>query len=417
LAVAALALSDGCAYKSMGPKTATSAAMPAASESASTWQKFKSSVSSGSKKMTDAVTPKPQIVKANDPTSLSVPTAKIGPDLYVAAARIHESKGDVPGATVQYERALQTDGSDLAALVGYGHLLDRQKKYTEATLYYERATKAHPDSAAAWNDLGLCYSRRAVNDPSMMEKSVAALRKAVDLKPDKKLYRNNIAAVLVETNRENEAFAHLIAVHDPATAHYNLGYLLNQHGDTAASTQHFAEALRLNPQMTAAQSYLAQAGQRPNSVADNHPPQYAPRSLFVPTSSRREAIEEQTPHAAPIPTTSAPAGNERASYQAPAGKPATGNSVHVASAELPAKPKRVEKPHTPEHIPAPLPKARTAESTTSGEAASVEPIKVGQPVEPEVILDAPEPPALLLGVEAAPMPAAEQEIVDAPAPQ
>ena len=54
------------------------------------------------------------------------------------------------------------------------------------------------------------------------------LRQAVKLEPKRKLYRNNLATVLVDMGRTDEAWDELSSVHTPAVAHYNLGYLLYQ---------------------------------------------------------------------------------------------------------------------------------------------------------------------------------------------
>ncbi|MEX2185177.1 MAG: tetratricopeptide repeat protein [Pirellulales bacterium] len=286
LALASGVLLSGCVTRPATSPTSSSAISPTPAETAdaSPWDKIKASFASNSKKMSNAATPTERRIKARDPIALATPAKNVGSDLYVAVARIHETKGDYAAAATQYERALAVDGNDLAALIGYGHLLDRQRKFTEATLYYERATKAHPDSAAAWNDLGLCYSRRADKDRAMIDRSIAALGRAVELHPEKKLYRNNIAAVLVEVGRDREAATHLLAVHDPATAHYNLGYLANQQGRVDAARQYFTEALRLNPQLTAARGFLEQLDRQTSAVAERQPPpQYAPRVLHVPT--------------------------------------------------------------------------------------------------------------------------------------
>ncbi|RIK78963.1 MAG: hypothetical protein DCC68_14005 [Planctomycetota bacterium] len=292
-AVTSAALLAGCVSRPAGsPTPVTSEVMPAPADSASAspWDKIKASFTGSTKQVASAATPKEQVIKAKDPLALATPAKKPGSDLYVAAAKIHETKGDYAAAAAQYERALAVDGNDLASLLGYGHLLDRQRKFTEATLYYERATKAHPNSAAAWNDLGLCYSRRSATDRAMLDKSLVALRRAVELNPEKKLYRNNIAAVLVEAGRDGEALQHLMTAHDPATAHYNMGYLSNQQGRVDAARHYFTEALRLNPQMQAARGFLEQLDQQSNAVADQREPRYAPRVLHVPTQTERSRL-------------------------------------------------------------------------------------------------------------------------------
>jgi Tfp pilus assembly protein PilF len=249
LPFAALIGLAGCASSppvgpSMGP---TPAIAPA-----STMEKMTSAVGAGAKKMTSWMTPEPKVVSAKDPISLENRSPKAGPDIYVSLARIHESKGNFPAATAQYQKALEIDPKDLSAHLGLAHLLDRQNKLTEATSQYETAVRLHPKSAAAHNDLGLCYARRG-----MYDRAAESLRQACAIEPTRPLYRNNLATILVEHGRSDEALREMLAVHEPATAHYNLGYLLQQKGQNQQAARHFAEAGRLNPQLTAAQAWLA----------------------------------------------------------------------------------------------------------------------------------------------------------------
>jgi tetratricopeptide (TPR) repeat protein len=76
------------------------------------------------------------------------------------------------------------------------------------------------------------------------------------LSPKNKLYRNNIATVLVEQGRDQEALSHLLAVHEEAAAHYNLGYLFNKKGQQQMAMHEFATALQIDPSMESAQRWL-----------------------------------------------------------------------------------------------------------------------------------------------------------------
>jgi tetratricopeptide (TPR) repeat protein len=381
LALASGVLLAGCVSRPATSPTSVSEPIPAPVDTASMspWDKIKASFTSGTKQVADAARPKQQVIKARDPIALATPGKKPGADIYVAAARIHETKGDFAAAATQYERALAVDGNELAALIGYGHLLDRQHKFVEATLYYERATKAHPDSAAAWNDLGLCYSRQSAADRSMVGKSIAALERATQLNPQKKLYRNNVAAVLVEVGRDRDAIAHLLAVHDPATAHYNLGFLANQQGRLDAARQYFAEALRLNPQMNAARGFLEQLDQQNRAVAERQPqyaPGYAPRVLHVPTAGEASTLAPAA-GAKRIPS---PALNRGAAVDRPRDQNATAiadRKVQPASLVLPFG-----------DLASPGVSAATYKTTTYGTAAD-EPFD--RHVAPAVYEDAPEP--------------------------
>lgn len=374
LALASGVLLAGCVSRPATSPTSVSEPIPAPVDTASMspWDKIKASFTSSTKQVASAATPKEHVVKASDPIALSAPSKKLGADIYVAAAHIHESKGDFAGAATQYERALAVDGNDLPSLLGYGHLLDRQRKFTEATLYYERATKAHPDSAAAWNDLGLCYSRRSAADRAMADKSIAALNQAIKIDPAKKLYRNNIAAVLVEAGRDREAASHLLAVHDPATAHYNLGYLAHQQGRDDAAREYLSEAVRLNPQMMPARAFLEQIDRQSQAVAERQPPQYAPRYaprvLHVPTGGEASAL---TPDAG-AQLTPPPAWNRGAAVERNTPAVVKAPDVQTASVVLPfeAIAPRVVAP-AEYHVPTDAPAAPA--------------------IEPAVYEDAPEP--------------------------
>ncbi|MBI3462242.1 MAG: tetratricopeptide repeat protein [Planctomycetes bacterium] len=176
---------------------------------------------------------------------------KATPDFHIAMAKQMESVGNLAGAEEQYHKALALDGNNLVALINLAHLCDRQKRMPEAEALYVKATKLHPSEAAAFNDLGLCYARQ-----HKLAQSQTALAEAVRLEGDRKLYRNNLATVLVEINRPQEALQHLQAVQDESVAHYNLGYLLANKGENQLAEHHFRQALQIDPTLTAAQTWL-----------------------------------------------------------------------------------------------------------------------------------------------------------------
>ncbi|HEX4150545.1 MAG TPA: tetratricopeptide repeat protein, partial [Pirellulales bacterium] len=72
-------------------------------------------------------------------------------------------------------------------------MYDRQGDLVQAMKYYKQAIASHPNQATAYNDQGLCHARQ-----EQYAESVACLKKAVELQPDRALYRNNLATVQVE---------------------------------------------------------------------------------------------------------------------------------------------------------------------------------------------------------------------------
>jgi Flp pilus assembly protein TadD len=208
---------------------------------------------------------------------------KATPDFHVAMAKQMESAGDLAGAEEQYHKALAIDDENLIALINLAHLCDRQKRMAEAEALYVKATKLHPGEATAFNDLGLCYARQ-----HKLVQSQTALAEAVKLDGNRKLYRNNLATVLVELNRPQQAIEHLQAVHEPSVAHYNLGYLLANKGEDQLAEHYFRQALQIDPTMTAAQTWLDSLSGQPTMLsarasdsasADNSPSSAAPESL------------------------------------------------------------------------------------------------------------------------------------------
>jgi len=163
---------------------------------------------------------------------------------------------------------LQLAPKDPTLLFAYAHLLDRQGRFEEAEQKYVATAKVIPKDARVHNDLGLCYARN-----QRLEQSLEAISYAIKLAPQKPLYRNNIATVLMEMNRKEEAWSHLKAVHPPAVAHYNFAFLLAKKEDNPAAFQHFAHAARLDPNMSAARQWAS----RLQAHAPGQPPQALPQ--------------------------------------------------------------------------------------------------------------------------------------------
>lgn len=172
------------------------------------------------------------------------PTAK----LHVEMARMLGRSGEEGGAEIHYREALKLSPHSLEAQLGYARLLVARGEPQQACGWFERAHQEHPDSATACNDLGLCYAEcgRTLD-------ALAAVQRAIDIQPEEIRYRNNLARLLVAENQTEEAILALLAVHPPAVAHYNAGYLLQSHGKRAAAAAQFQQAASLDPSLVAAQ--------------------------------------------------------------------------------------------------------------------------------------------------------------------
>ncbi len=217
--------------------------------------KVSASVKSGSNKVAAAVSPAPSpAAKPAAPTN-----AKPGPNIFVAMAQAAERQGNLDEAEAKYKKALSVDANHLGAMVGYAHLEDHRDHFESATKLYQKAIKKYPKDPSLHNDLGLCDHRRG-----KLSEATKELQRAVELKGDSKLYRDNLAAVYVEQGKTKEALAQLITAHGESVGHYNLAYLLVKKHDNAAALSHFRTAAAKDPSLVAAKQWIAKL-----SLADN----------------------------------------------------------------------------------------------------------------------------------------------------
>ena len=265
----------------------------------------------GADKFASAITPK------SNPTSDPKPKSgwpfskrdEVSADFYVSIAQVHEQGNDNEEAAAQYEKALSVNPKHLDALLGYAHLQDRNGQLGKAVVLYERAVRAHPKDPRPSNDLGLCYAQQ-----TKYNEALACLQKAVKLNPERELYRNNIATVLVKMERVDEAVEQIAVVYGEGVARYNVALMLNSQGSRAAAVEQFAAALKAQPDLTQAQDWLTQlngpseqdqlaerpnwsTGQGPVAVASpigNIDPAHLPQ-LATPTSATFDASRARNP--------------------------------------------------------------------------------------------------------------------------
>ena len=243
------------------------------------WKKTTAAVSGGSTTKRVAVAPE------DDPLRLDRFPKKIGPEVYVGAARLLENNGSFAEAEGKYREALRVAPNDLGALVGLARLYDRGEGQ-KAIDIYRKAAAAHPTNGLVFNDMGLCYRRQR-----QLDKSLNAFRQAVDLQPDNAKYRNNLAAALVDASRNEEAYQELAALNSPAVAHYNLAYLLQQKGLQARSHAPSAGSIGPRPGHDAGSRHAGPIGGGRDCPHDVESPSAANRSAATAANAGAQAKE------------------------------------------------------------------------------------------------------------------------------
>lgn len=284
---------------------------------------FSDSIKGGFDKMTGAFsTKKGEKPPAETKDELSLANkAKPSPRLHTSLARVFESQGRLNDAESEYRKALKLDRKSLLALLEYARFLDRQEQFDAAIGLYRHAEQLHATDPSVQNDLGLCLARHGRS-----EQAVTAFEKAVALAPGNVLYRNNLAMVLVDLERYDEALSHLIAGNGRGVAEYNMGYLLQKTGRPDLADRHFRAAAEHNPQMRQAQWWVAnldvEGSQLPNPAELVAEPVQA-RQTAVPPPTRLPQYTADRRQTADVPMiwvqSSAPAGNTPPGHSVPAG--------------------------------------------------------------------------------------------------
>ena len=250
-----------------------------------------------------------------DPTSLASGT-NAGPELYLAMGRLNEQSGKLAEAERHYQKALEMAPEGLDALVAFARFRDRQGRLNDAMQLYQRAAKAHPSVSSVHNDLGLCHARNRD-----YRQAIPALKRAVELEPNRKLYRNNLATVLVELGDNEGAIQQLMAVHSEAVACYNLGYLLQKKGQRDRAMKLFAKAWEKDPSLMQAKEWLDRLQNAPPSVAGQSAIATASRPPLPSASAAPTRVPSQSLPEAPLPGVTEGAG--RRPFQASLGEHAT----------------------------------------------------------------------------------------------
>jgi Flp pilus assembly protein TadD len=217
--------------------------------------RFASSIRGVSDSVTSALTIEPKTISAADPLSLAGDAPAAGPELHVQAARVYEAQNNVGQALSHYESALLSSPSDATILTAIARLYDRNGDWVQAESYYLRASDADSESAGIYNDLALCYARQ-----SKVDQAVATLGFAVQQDPGNPRFRNNLAAILIDARRFEEAYQQLASVHPEAVARYNAGFLMSKKGLVEPATNQLQLALQADPSFTPAQKVLDSLG-------------------------------------------------------------------------------------------------------------------------------------------------------------
>lgn len=182
--------------------------------------------------------------------------------MHVAYARWQEQQKKLPQARESYQKALTHDPKSVDALLGLSRLDQLAGRYADAEQKLERAETLQPKSglvSAAWGEHHASQQQ--------WDAAIARYEQAVDRDATETLYRHQLAVMLAKAGRTADAVAAFTPLVGEAEAHYNVGYVLHQQGQTLAAEEQFQRALALKPEFPVAARMLARS-RRERGVPD-----------------------------------------------------------------------------------------------------------------------------------------------------
>ena len=166
-------------------------------------------------------------------------------DLLLKAIQLQES-GDIDGATALFQRILQQEPSDGAALYSLGVICLRCGKPGEALAYAETGVRSVPTFAPMWFLRGA-----ALQGVGQMDSALTSYDEALKLQPDFAEVLINSGVLLRDLFRHKEALERfnqaLSSAPDNQTALVNCGIILTEFKESELAIGFFLRLLALNP--------------------------------------------------------------------------------------------------------------------------------------------------------------------------
>jgi protein O-mannosyl-transferase len=164
-------------------------------------------------------------------------------------------RGDVDGAIVRYQKALDIQPGYAEAHNDLGIALAQKGQLDKAIAEFEEALKIHPNEAAVENNLGTALLQKGQVDQAM-----ALFQKVLEIQPDYADAHHNLGTALLQKGRVDDAivkFQKTLEIRpDDAPAHNDLGRALLQKGRVDEAIAQFQKALEIRPDFPLAQNNL-----------------------------------------------------------------------------------------------------------------------------------------------------------------
>lgn len=171
------------------------------------------------------------------------------PGAYVTLGRLHDASGKYDLSQQEFQQALKLDPRNAEALGGLARSYESAGRLADAEAALKRAIDLRPDYWDGYNNLAIFYDAH-----NRYEEAIVQLQKAIALTPDNAQLYLNLGAVYSDTGKASDlpsaeaALRKSIELAPSYPAFANLGFvysLQNRYSDAAAMTE---KALQLNDQ-------------------------------------------------------------------------------------------------------------------------------------------------------------------------
>ncbi len=171
------------------------------------------------------------------------------PEPYYELAAAYQAAGQPDEAISVYRTSLKMDPAYPAypaSLLGLATAFRQSGQMVQAALAFEAATKASPENAKAWNELG-----QVEIDLGRAPEALAALRKAMEVGPELPQPHNGLGILLAQSGDFAGGVAEfreaIRILPNYGEAHGNLAGVLDLQHDLAQALYEFELAVKLNP--------------------------------------------------------------------------------------------------------------------------------------------------------------------------
>lgn len=169
-----------------------------------------------------------------------------------------------------YQRALQTDPKNKAALLGVARLYARLGERERADDMYRKYLTHYPKDHAVVHEVAIVHGRWK-DWPG----AVAWCEAALKVDPENREYRKSMGFCMAHAGDWDNAFTTLKQIMPEATARYHLARALDQAGQAEGCKQQLQYALQADPNFDAARDMLAElqgGGNTPPTTAEEANP-------------------------------------------------------------------------------------------------------------------------------------------------